>query len=145
MKRVLIVANIGKPQVARALEQWRPWIAQRAEIAGVETDGGDFSQVEADLILVLGGDRTLLSVARRLQGRPIPVMGVNFGRLGFLASFTPDNFQKYFERYLSQGLEVSARQMLEASVVSADRKCPVDDYAALVACRRFHATALNDA
>jgi len=145
MKRVIIVANVGKPQVARALEQWRPWIAQRAEIAGIETDGGDFSHVDADLILVFGGDGTLLSVARRLQGRPIAVMGVNLGRLGFLASFTPDNFQKYFDQYLTHGLPISARQMLEASVVSADKKCPVDDPAALVACRRFHATALNDA
>lgn len=145
MKRVLIVANVAKSPVARALEQWRPWIAQRAQIAGVETDGRDFSDVEADLILVLGGDGTLLSVARRLQGRPIPVMGVNFGRLGFLASFTPQNFQKYFERYLAQGLEISSRQMLEASVVPGDRRCPIDDPAELVACRRFHATALNDA
>ena len=145
MKRVYIVANTGKPQVARALEQWRPWMAQRATIAGIDTDGADLSVEEMDLILVLGGDGTLLSVARRLNGRQIPVMGVNFGRLGFLAGFTPENFQKYFEQYLSLGLPVSNRQMLEASVLSPSVKCPADDYPALVRCRRFAATALNDA
>jgi NAD+ kinase len=145
MKRVHIVANVSKQQVGRALELWQPWIAQRASIIGVDTDGSDLSNVEADLILVLGGDGTLLSVARRLAGRQIPVMGVNFGRLGFLAGFTPDNFQNYFERYLASGLPVSNRQMLEASVISGDVKCPLDDPAALIRARRFNATALNDA
>src|SRR5579884_1509770 len=94
MKRVFIVANTGKPAVARALERWRPWIAQRAAVVGTETDGQhDLASVEADVILILGGDGTLLSVARRLRGRQIPLMGVNFGRLGFLAEFTPANFQ----------------------------------------------------
>ncbi|HEY8750759.1 MAG TPA: NAD(+)/NADH kinase [Tepidisphaeraceae bacterium] len=145
MKRVHIVANIGKPRVRDALEAWRPWIADRAIITGVDTDGEDLSTLDDDLILVLGGDGTLLSVARRLKGRQIPVMGVNFGRLGFLAGFTPDNFQAYFERYLANGLPVSNRQMLEASVLGADVKCSFDDQAALIANRRFAATALNDA
>ncbi len=145
MKRVYIVANTSKPPVARALELWQPWIAQRATITGIDTDGDDLSTPEMDLALVFGGDGTLLSVARRLKGRQVPVMGVNFGRLGFLASFTPENFQRYFEQYLTKGLPVSNRQMLEASVVSANVKCPADDYAGLNACRRFAATALNDA
>src|SRR4051812_33193820 len=107
MKRVYIVANTSKLPVARALEQWRPWIAERATISGIDTDGGELSAPEMDLVLVFGGDGTLLSVARRLEGRQVPVMGVNFGRLGFLASFTPDNFQQYFQQHLSEGLPVS--------------------------------------
>jgi len=145
MKRVYIVANTAKPPVARALEQWQPWIAQRATITGIDTDGGDLSTPEMDLVLVFGGDGTLLSVARRLKGRQVPVMGVNFGRLGFLASFTPDNFQQFFEQHLTKGLPISNRQMLEASVVSSNVKCRPDDCAALAECRRFAATALNDA
>ena len=146
MKRVFIVANIGKPSVARALEAWRPWIAQRATIAGIEMDGhDDLAHADADLILVLGGDGTLLSVARRLQGRRIPVMGVNFGRLGFLAGFTPDNFQKYFEEHLRTGLPVDSRLMLEASVVPATAECCLTEPDDVRTHRRFAATALNDA
>ena len=73
-------------------------------------------------------------------------MGVNFGRLGFLSSFTPDNMLRYLERYLSgDGLKVHARQMLEASVVPAGAACRPDDSADVARHRRFVATALNDA
>lgn len=146
MKRVFIVANVVKPAVRAALEQWQEWLRQRAEIGGIETDGEeDLYKVTADLILVLGGDGTLLSVARRLKGRQTPVMGVNFGRLGFLAGFTPEKFQKDFEQYLNQGLPISSRQMLEASVISADQGNPAHDPDSVIAKRRFAATALNDA
>src|SRR5665213_2326793 len=146
MKRVFIVANVRKPRVERALQAWKPWIAERAVIAGIETDGEhDLQKIDADLILVLGGDGTLLSVARRLQGRPTPVMGVNFGRLGFLASFTPQNFQTYFEQSLTNGLPVSNRQQLEVSIIPAGVNCTLQDAERLVAQRRFVATALNDA
>jgi NAD+ kinase len=145
MKRIAIVANISKAHVAQASELWRPWIAQRAAIVAIETDGADdLAKIDADLLLVLGGDGTLLSVARRLRGRPIPMMGVNFGRLGFLAGFTPQNFQRFFEMYIERGLPLSPRQMLDVSVISASQQCSFSD-AELVAKRRFAATALNDA
>jgi NAD+ kinase len=145
MKRVSIVANVSKAAVAQALELWRPWIAQRAQIVAVETDGADdLSQIDADLVLVLGGDGTLLSVARRLRGRPVPMMGVNFGRLGFLAGFTPQNFQRFFDLYVERDLPVSSRQMLDISVVAANQQCGFSDEE-LIARRRFNATALNDA
>lgn len=146
MKRVLIVANTAKPAVALALEQWRPWIAERARIVGIETDGEhDLASVEADLILVLGGDGTLLSVARRLGGRQIPLMGVNFGRLGFLAEFTPANFQAHFENFVDRGLRVRPREMLEASLVPAAADCCLTEADDVSRHRRFFATALNDA
>lgn len=144
--RVFIVANTSKDAVAKALEKWQPWIAERAQIAGIETDSHfNLGRIDADLILVLGGDGTLLSVARRLQGRPIPVMGVNFGRLGFLASFTPQQFQFHFERHLDRGLPVDSRLMLEASVISSEVTCCPTDPRQVVEHRRFVATALNDA
>jgi len=146
MKRVFIVANIGKQPAGRALELWRPWISQRATIVGIETDGEhDLARIDADLILVLGGDGTLLSVARRLKGRPIPVMGVNFGRLGFLAGFTPENFQENFERFFERQLRVDSRLMLETSVISAAVNCCLTDPSVVKEHRRFIATALNDA
>jgi NAD+ kinase len=146
MKRVFVVANVSKKPVAEALQSLLPWLQGRAVVAGVETDReNDLAGVDADVILVLGGDGTLLSVVRRLRGRQIPVMGVNFGRLGFLANFTPEQLYDALERHLNQGLPVRNRQMLEASVIPEHAKCHWRNDDDVVSNRRFVATALNDA
>jgi NAD+ kinase len=145
--RLLIIANTQKPQVQPALQRWLPWLAQRVQVLGVdpqEAHDGPI-RVAADAILVLGGDGTLLSVARRLEGRQVPVMGVNFGRLGFLASFVPEQFESDFEAFLSGRLSVSARLMMRVVVLPAQSGCDLSDANALAARQRFAATALNDA
>ena len=146
MTRLFIVANTAKPMVGGALDSLRSALGGKVRVVGVDTSThDDLSGVEADLILILGGDGTLLSVARRLRGRQVPLMGVNFGRLGFLSGFTPRNFQAHLERHLQDPLPVRPRMMLEASVVPAGVPCDPGDCAALQAQRRFVATALNDA
>ena len=108
--RIFIVANSAKPEVAPAMARWMPWMKQRAEIVGIDDDGaGDLRHVAADAVLVLGGDGTLLATARRLGDSEIPLMGVNFGRLGFLASFTPDQFEKHFDELIENRLPIRRR------------------------------------
>src|SRR3954464_13827455 len=150
MKRLFIVANTKKPLVAAALGRLRPWLdahAHLAQLAGVETDDHvDLTKVDADFLLVLRGAGTLLSAARRLGNRQVPLMGVNFGRLGFLASFTPDDYLDYLRRHLDGGgLHLLPRQMLEASVIPAGTRCHPVDCLQVAGDRRFVATALNDA
>ena len=60
-------------------------------------------------------------------GKQIPVMGVNFGRLGFLASFTPEQFKDQFEAFIENKLPISSRLMVEASVVDAGAECNLVD------------------
>src|SRR2546423_8106310 len=128
--RLFIVANVRKPKVQPALSDLLDWVATRVQLVGTDTDGkADLTQVNADTILVLGGDGTLLSTARRLAGRPIPLMGVNFGRLGFLASFTPAQFRDHLEHLLEGKLPVSSRATLEASVCASDANCDQMDSA----------------
>ena len=144
--RLFIVANTDKPSVRPAVEALVPWMSRRVTVTGVDTTlTQDLKGVDADAILVLGGDGTLLSAARRLNGRQIPVAGVNFGRLGFLASFTPDQFRGAFDALVDGKLPVSSRQVLEASVVGAEVPCNLNDCGDVGAKRRFVATALNDA
>jgi NAD+ kinase len=62
-------------------------------LAGIDlSPDSDLSQLLADIAVVLGGDGTVLHTARRMDGHPTPVLGVNAGRLGFLADLTPAAF-----------------------------------------------------
>lgn len=146
MKRVMIVANLLKPHVRQTLDRIVPYLRDKAQVAGIETDDlTDLSQIQADLILVLGGDGTLLSAARRLLGKQIPLMGVNFGRLGFLAAFTPAELNDQIDLALADKLTIRRRMSIETSVLAADaqlRSCDIPEIRRL---RRFGATALNDA
>src|SRR5580704_12697754 len=144
--RLLIIANTQKPAVAEALAKMLPWIKEKATVVSVDTDHNtDVSKTDADAVLILGGDGTLLSTARRLKGRQVPMLGVNFGRLGFLASFSPDQFMQYFDAHVRGKLPISSRAQLEASVIDADVPCKLADPAEVAEKRRFVSTALNDA
>src|SRR4051794_8428870 len=144
--RLFVVANPAKHKVKPSLDELLAWLKQRVTIVGVETDSNyDLRSVAADAILILGGDGTLLSAARRLGDRQIPLMGVNFGRLGFLASFTPENFRSHLEVMLQQGFTVRRRLMLETSVVPAGVSISASESDQVAQRRRFVATALNDA
>ncbi|HEV8608111.1 MAG TPA: NAD(+)/NADH kinase [Tepidisphaeraceae bacterium] len=142
--KLFIVANCEKPRVRPALEGLVRDLGGRVEIVGIDTDHtADLAKVNADAVLVLGGDGTLLSTARRLNGRPIPLMGVNFGRLGFLASFTPEQFPQHLEEFLAGKLPIVRRRVLETSVIGPE--CKTLNAAEVAAKRKFFATALNDA
>lgn len=148
--RLLVVANIEKPQVRDALAELEPMLRQEFQLTGVESGPEsdtrlDLATAPADLILVLGGDGTLLSVARRLRGRQVPIVGVNFGRLGFLASFSLEQFRDALADLKAHRLPVSRRLVLEASVIPAESGCCLSDYSDVRTKRRFVATALNDA
>src|ERR1700722_8239685 len=144
--RLLIVANSEKPRVKPALAEMLPWLRQRVEVVGIEDEhNGDMSNAEADAILVLGGDGTLLSAARRLGGRRIPLLGINYGRLGFLASFTPQQFQTHFDAFVAGKLTVRPRDTIEVSLLPAIAACRAGDEAKVRECRRFVSTALNAA
>jgi NAD+ kinase len=71
------------------------------------------------LMLVLGGDGTLLGVARNMPPRPIPILGVNVGSLGFLTETTLDEVESMLEEALEGRFEVEERMMLQATIVRA--------------------------
>jgi len=68
------------------------------------------------LLIVLGGDGTLLSAARALMGRDIPLFAVNLGNLGFLTAITVDELYPQLQRVLAGEFETSSRRMLHADL-----------------------------
>ena len=119
--RVLIVADGNKPAVRRAVDEARPWLEERVELLGVDFAAErDLEADDADLILSFGGDGSLLQTARRMGERQKPVVGINYGRLGFLADLTRETMYPELEWVLEQGIPTQPRMMLRASLRQAD-------------------------
>jgi NAD+ kinase len=68
---------------------------------------------DADLVVSVGGDGTLLNTARRLVGTHVPVLGVNLGKLGFLADFGADELRAFLAGGSAERWRVSAKMMLQ--------------------------------
>jgi NAD+ kinase len=85
-----------------------------------------------DLVIVLGGDGTLLSAARAISGREIPLFPVNLGGLGFLTAITLEEVFPELERAFRGEHRVGKRKMLQVELVRGDRTVA-------------HYEALNDA
>ena len=136
-RSVLLLVNRSKPNVLDALDEVRSILTRHSDIVA-ELDTEDDAPIDdakgAGLIMVLGGDGTLLSQARRTVHLGLPMVGVNFGHLGFLAEYDLDSLRTQAEYLLSgDSLECRNRLMLSVTVCSSDDSKP-----------RFSGVALND-
>ena len=126
MHNVGIIIKRTLPQALALGQELVQWLSERKLTPLVEKEaasamgrprGEDLHAIvsAADLIVVLGGDGTLLSVARRLH-RPVPILGVNLGVLGFLTAATTDEMYPVMEKALAGELPVDHRMTLEVDV-----------------------------
>ena len=76
----------------------------------------DLAHVDAELTIVLGGDGAILRAARQMGYRQLPVLGVNLGRLGFLADLSAEELRLHFPRVVEGGYAVTEHLMFEAVV-----------------------------
>jgi len=120
--RVVILRNPDKPTAETALASLAEHIGQRTTVAatGITTDAGELSHAKPDRIIILGGDGSLLAVARGLKGRQVPIVGVNLGKLGFLAEFSLEDVREHLAAILNDLSIVSYRMMLEVTIVRPD-------------------------
>ncbi len=102
MRRVLVLGDGRKPGVAPGAARVRDYLRRRARVVAVDLAGRrDLSRVRADLALVLGGDGAILSAVRRMGDRPIPLLGVRFGKLGFLTELREHEIEGALDRWLA--------------------------------------------
>lgn len=87
---------------------------------GVEQVDPEGLAENVDLILVLGGDGTMIATARLMGDAEVPVLGVNYGGLGYLAEFRIEELYSALESILSGNYRLDQRVMLDVSLVRAD-------------------------
>ncbi|MBW6458453.1 MAG: NAD(+)/NADH kinase [FCB group bacterium] len=74
----------------------------------------------ADFLIILGGDGTILRAARLMKDRQIPMLGIRFGRLGFLAELSGQTYEKELKQILDGQYSIDERMMLEARINDSD-------------------------
>lgn len=137
------VGIISKPNVPRAhsvVPGLIDWLAQRNIAIRVDEATAKYGHlresvprervpVDTQLVIVLGGDGTLLSAARAIGGMDIPLLAVNLGGLGFLTSVTVEELYPELERTLQGNQRIGLRRMLRCEVHRAGLR--VSSYEAL--------------
>jgi NAD+ kinase len=126
VKRIGIICKAGRPEPVEILKEFLPWLRKKgyevlldSETAGVLNMGGHpRSHIPSmvDVIIVLGGDGTMLGVARLVGDRGVPILGVNLGGLGFITEVNRDEIFEAMEKVLSGRCSIEERIMLTAVV-----------------------------
>jgi len=124
-----MMVHTGKPEAVELAKQLVEFFAERgtqtltdahtAQVLGCPKMGRPGYMGLVDIVLVLGGDGTLLSAARLASSFGRPVLGINMGHLGFLTELEADNFQPALERVLDGDFAVEERMMMEGRLLRA--------------------------
>ena len=125
MTTVGLIPRLAKEAAAELAREMVRWLEQRGHTALVEEEAGvpgvprapgcDIA-ARADLLVVLGGDGTLIHAAGLCNQREVPILGVNMGTLGFLTEVPKDRAFPLLEQALQGTLDVSRRLMLSVQV-----------------------------
>ena len=140
IRRVGIVSKPGREDIPPLVTKLLAWLDQQGVAAeyDVVTAGhlgreGGFRREELpegfDLLVVLGGDGTLLSAARAVGERETPILAVNLGGLGFMMTTGPDELLPHLERVLAGDYSVESRSVLQAEIMRGNES--VETYHAL--------------
>lgn len=133
MKCVGLYAKRTNPDAIKVAEELCQWLQERQVEVLIEEELGadihasnsriafgtasaDEIPTRVDCIIVLGGDGTLISVARSVGSRAIPILGVNLGSLGFLTEITLDELYPQLEQVLAGNFSVSERIRLDCHI-----------------------------
>jgi NAD+ kinase len=117
MEKIGIVVNQNKKGAPELCEKLKSWLAKR-DISAQDSSSASLDDLieNSTLLLCLGGDGTILSVVSRMKTRVVPILGVNFGKLGFLTEAKAEEIFEGLNAYLLQKPVVENRLMLSCTV-----------------------------
>jgi NAD+ kinase len=112
----MILADGSRHTLRSAVDELRPVIERHMQIVGTSLDFGQaLDEVEADIAIVLGGDGSILRAAHQMGYRQVPVLGVNLGRLGFLAALQPEQLEQALPEIVAGRHQVVEHLMIECT------------------------------
>lgn len=116
--KLFVLGNAYRPGVTEEAERLLPFLRAQCDVCVFDLlQEQDLSTLPAaDLAIVLGGDGAILRAARQMGYRQIPVLGVNLGRLGFLADLRPDEVRECFARVIQGEYRLTHHLMYECIV-----------------------------
>src|SRR5215210_730926 len=139
IKRIGIVLKPHQPEALKTICELVVWLAERGItlVGGPDLEreriehqtGCPVPQVEneqlageVDLMLVLGGDGTMIATARMIADQEVPVLGVNYGGLGYLAEFRIQELYTALESILNGNYRLDERVMLDVELMRSDER-----------------------
>jgi NAD+ kinase len=130
IKTVGIISRPRREDIARVVPPLVNWLqAHGAKVVCDSETSGCLGSIDVqartreelpgctDLLIVLGGDGTLLSAARLAADRKVPILAVNLGGLGFLTTVSQDELYTILEEIFTDKHRISGRVMLEAEII----------------------------
>lgn len=139
MKKIGIICKAGRPEPLEILKDIIPQIKKKGAEVFVDVESAQSIGIEGhprsdipqlvEAVLVLGGDGTMLSVARLVCEQGIPIVGVNIGGLGFITEFQRNEIYEAIDRLFSEDCTFEDRLMLTAGVFRHGEK--IAEYTAL--------------
>jgi NAD+ kinase len=126
VRSIGVCVKPDQPQLAEAIRALAKWASERGIEALLDPEAGRSLgaasmqrhelAARVDLVVVLGGDGTLLAVARAIGRRELPILGVNLGALGFLAEIDLGELFPTLEAVLADRFKIESRMRLEVAV-----------------------------
>jgi NAD+ kinase len=115
--RAIILADGTRPKVRDALDRLLQDVKSHLQVVDVSTDfRGEIGDCDADLAIVFGGDGSILRAARQMGYCQRPILGVNLGKLGFLAALQPEDLESALPEIAAGRHRVVEHLMFECTI-----------------------------
>ncbi len=137
LPKLVIFGDPRKDGVSKAIEEFSDFAKDKAEIVAKcnVTDSSTEILKECDYAVVFGGDGSIISTARGVSEAAVPVIGVNVGKLGFLAEFSVEELKNFFPHIVKGDALIDKQMMLSCTVFGNEGSKKAE---------KFHSSAIND-
>lgn len=122
-EKIRIITNLKKDPGERFTAMLKHWLEKRGKTVTVAYQITSLAKEEVDMVLTLGGDGTIIGVAKAVSEVGIPVLGINLGHLGFLATTEEKGAFAILEEIFQGNYQIEKRMMLSVLEAGESKEC----------------------